>query len=44
MEKSTKILIADENSAQRQSLIGDLRRAGYVNMKPLLTERMLLPK
>ncbi len=33
MEKSIKILIADENSAQRQSLIGDLRRAGYVNVE-----------
>ena len=33
MEKSTKILIADENSAQRQSLLGELRRAGYVNIE-----------
>ncbi len=29
MENSIKILIADENAAQRQSLITDLRRAGY---------------
>ncbi len=29
MEISTKVLIADENSAQRQSLIGELRHAGY---------------
>ena len=33
MEKSTKILIADENSAQRQSLVGELRRAGFVNVE-----------
>lgn len=32
METSTKILIADENSAQRQALLGDLRRAGYTNV------------
>ena len=33
MENTTKILIADENSAQRQSLMGELRRAGYVNIE-----------
>ncbi len=33
MENSIKILIADENSAQRQSLLGDLRRAGYTNVE-----------
>ena len=33
MENTTKILIADENSAQRQSLVGELRRAGFVNVE-----------
>ena len=33
MENTTKILIADENSAQRQALMGELRRAGYVNIE-----------
>ncbi len=33
MENSIKILVADEISAQRQSLIGDLRRAGYTNIE-----------
>lgn len=33
MENSIKILIADENSAQRQSLLGELRRAGYTNVE-----------
>lgn len=33
MENSIKILIADENSAQRQSLLGELRRAGYSNVE-----------
>ncbi len=32
MENTIKILIADENSAQRQSLITDLRRAGYTSI------------
>lgn len=33
MENTTKILIADENSAQRQSLMGELRRLGYANIE-----------
>lgn len=33
MENTTKILIADENAATRQSLLGELRRAGYVNVE-----------
>ncbi len=33
MENTTKILIADENSAQRQSLVGELRRAGFTNVE-----------
>ena len=33
MENTTKILIADENSAQRQSLMVELRRSGYVNIE-----------
>ncbi len=33
METSTKILIADENAAQRQSLCNELRRAGYRNIE-----------
>ena len=33
MENTTKILIADENSAQRQSLLGELRGAGYTNVE-----------
>ncbi len=33
MENTTKILIADENPAQRQSLLAELRRAGYVNVE-----------
>ena len=32
METSTKILIADENSAQRQALLAELRRVGYTNV------------
>ena len=32
METLAKILIADENSAQRQSLLNELRRAGYTNI------------
>ena len=33
MENSIKILIADENSAQRQSLLGELRRVGYTDIE-----------
>ncbi len=33
MKNSIKILIADENSAQRQSLIADLSRAGYTDIE-----------
>ena len=44
MEKSIKILIADENSAQRQSLIGDLRRAGYVNIETAINGEDALNK
>ncbi len=33
MENSIKILVADENAAQRQSLLGDLRRVGYTNVE-----------
>ena len=33
MENTTKILIADENAAQRQTLLGELRRAGYINIE-----------
>ena len=33
MESSTKILIADENAAQRQSLCNELMRAGYRNIE-----------
>ena len=33
MEKSIKIMVADENSAQRQALLVDLRRAGYTNIE-----------
>ncbi len=33
MENSIKILVADENSAQRRSLIADLRRAGYTDIE-----------
>jgi two-component system response regulator (stage 0 sporulation protein A) len=33
METTTKILIADENAAARQSLLNDLRRAGYTNIE-----------
>ena len=33
MENTTKILIADENSAQRQSLMGELKRSGYTNIE-----------
>lgn len=33
MEITTKILIADENAAQRQTLLGELRRAGYINIE-----------
>lgn len=33
MENTTKILIADENSAQRQSLLNELCRAGYTNIE-----------
>ena len=33
METLAKILIADENTAQRQSLYTELRRAGYTNVE-----------
>ncbi|MBE6597093.1 MAG: sporulation transcription factor Spo0A [Ruminococcaceae bacterium] len=33
METSTKLLIADENAAQRQALCNELRRAGYRNIE-----------
>ena len=33
MENSIKILVADENSAQRQSLVAHLRRAGYTEVE-----------
>ena len=33
METTTKILIADENAAARQSLLGELSRAGYTNIE-----------
>ena len=33
MDTSTKILIADENAAQRQSLANELRRAGFRNVE-----------
>ncbi|MBQ8140099.1 MAG: sporulation transcription factor Spo0A [Clostridia bacterium] len=33
MESTTKILIADENAAQRQSLCNELMRAGYRNIE-----------
>ena len=33
METNAKILIADENSSQRQSLLAELRRAGYTNVE-----------
>ena len=33
MEHSTKILIADENAAQRQALCNELRRAGFTNLE-----------
>ncbi len=33
MENTTKILIADENPAQRKALAGELRRAGFVNIE-----------
>ena len=33
MENSTKILIADENPAQRQALANELRRAGFRNIE-----------
>ena len=33
MEYATKILIADENAAQRQSLANELRRAGFRNVE-----------
>ena len=33
MEHSTKILIADENPAQRQALCNELRRAGFTNLE-----------
>ena len=33
MEYQTKILIADENAAQRQALLSELRRAGYKNIE-----------
>ncbi len=33
MENTIKILISDENSAQRQSLMADLRRAGYTDIE-----------
>ena len=44
MENSIKILIADENSAQRQSLINDLRRAGYTNIEVALNGEEALIK
>ncbi len=33
MENTTKILIADENSAQRQALMVELKRLGYANIE-----------
>ena len=33
MEYQTKILIADENTAQRQALLSELKRAGYKNIE-----------
>ena len=33
MEYQTKILIADENTAQRQALLSELNRAGYKNIE-----------
>ena len=33
MEHNTKILIADENPAQRQALCNELRRAGFANLE-----------
>ena len=33
MENTTKILIADENAAQRQSLMTEIRRSGYTNIE-----------
>ena len=33
MEKTTKILIADENAASRQSLMSELHRAGYTKVE-----------
>ena len=33
MENSIKILVADENSAQRQAIMGELRRAGYTHLE-----------
>lgn len=44
MEYSIKILIADENSAQRQSLLGELRRAGYTNIEVALNGEDALAK
>ncbi len=44
MENSIKILIADENSAQRQSLLGDLRRAGYTNLETAINGEDALSK
>ncbi len=44
MENSIKILIADENSAQRQSLINELRRAGYTNIEVALNGEEALIK
>lgn len=44
MENSIKILIADENSAQRQSLLGELRRAGYSNVETAVNGEEALVK
>ncbi len=44
MENTTKILIADENSAQRQSLLSDLRRAGYTCVEAALNGEDALRK
>ena len=32
MNNTTKILIADENAAERQALCNELRRAGFQNL------------
>ena len=33
MQKTAKILIADDNAAQRQALANELRRAGFINLE-----------